>query len=204
MKPNAQPLPSKKRMHTGTSTERMPLIGVVLAGGLSSRMGRDKALLPWHGRPLIEHQIDTLWAAGVQDVKVSGDRPGYQGVTDPVPQAGPVGGIAGVAAACPDGNLLIVPVDMPRLRPALLTRLCDTPSAAGCVRFTDHVLPMRLRLDAHCRDALGELLASHDKRARSLRALQQRLGVQEIVLSTEDAAQLIDCNTEETWREVNA
>ena len=204
MKPNARPHPAKKRMPTGTSTERMPLIGVVLAGGLSSRMGRDKALLPWHGRPLIEHQIDTLRAAGVQDVKVSGDRPGYPGVPDPLPHAGPVGGIAGVAAACPDGSLLVVPVDMPRLQPALLARLCEAPSAAGCVRFADHVLPMRLRLDARSRDALSELSAAHDKRARSLRALQARLGVQEIALSTDEAAQLIDCNTEETWREVNA
>lgn len=182
----------------------MPLIGVVLAGGLSSRMGRDKALLPWEGRPLIEHQIDVLLAAGVHEVRVSGDRPDYHGVTDPVPQAGPVGGIAGVAAACEDGELLIIPVDMPRLQPALLARLCNTKAAAGCVRFTDHMLPMRLRLDAACRDALTSLLASRDKHARSVRALQEQVGVQEITLSAEEAAQLIDCNTEETWREVNA
>jgi len=182
----------------------MPLIGVVLAGGLSSRMGRDKALLPWHGRPLIEHQIDTMLAAGVQAVQVSGNRPDYQGVADPVPQAGPLGGIAGIAVACPDGALLIVPVDMPRLQPSLLVRLRDASSVAGCVRFKDHVLPMRLQLDAHCRDALHTLLASHDQRARSLRALQERVGVQELPLSVDEAAQLIDCNTEETWREVNA
>lgn len=182
----------------------MPLIGMVLAGGRSSRMGRDKALLPWRGRPLIEQQIGTLLAAGVDEVKVSGDRPDYQGVTDPMPHAGPVGGIAAVAAACSDGELLIVPVDMPRLQPALLARLCAITMTAGCVRFADHVLPMRLRLDAPCRNALASLLASNDRHACSVRALQQRVGLYEIALSTEEAAQLIDCNTEETWREVNA
>jgi len=186
-----------------TATESMPCIGVVLAGGLSSRMGRDKALLPWNGHPLIEHQIAVLLAAGVREVKVSGDRPDYHGVTDPVPQAGPVGGIAGVAATCEDSQLLIVPVDMPKLQPSLLQRLLTAASTAGCVRFTDYVLPMRLRLDARCRDALHALLATNDKRARSVRALQERVGVHEMILPAADAAQLIDCNTEETWRELS-
>lgn len=191
-------------MSTATATKPMRCIGVVLAGGLSSRMGRDKALLRWQGRPLIEHQIAVLQAAGVHEVKVAGDRPDYLGVTDPVPQMGPVGGIAGVAAVCDDCELLIVPVDMPLLSPSLLQRLRDVEPGAGSVRFTGYVLPMRLRLDTCCRSALDALMTESDKRARSLRTLHERVGVREIGLSTQETAQLVDCNTEETWREANA
>ena len=180
----------------------MHRIGVVLAGGLSSRMGHDKAMLPWHGRPLIEHQIALLQAAGVDTVHVSGDRPDYQGIADPVPHAGPLGGIAGIAAACNDGELLIVPVDMPRLQPALLQRLLDASTPSGSTHFAGHVLPMRLRLNSACRTALKALMAENDPRMRSLRALQEYVGVSTLPLSAEDDMQLIDCNTEQTWREV--
>jgi molybdenum cofactor guanylyltransferase len=185
----------------GTDTETMQCIGVVLAGGFSSRMGRDKAMLSWHGRPLIEHQIAVLQAAGVDIVRISGDRPDYQGIADPIAHAGPLGGIAGVAAACGDGELLIVPVDMPRLQTALLQRLLDASSSSGSTHFAGHVLPMRLRLDSACRTALNELMAADDDRRRSLRALQERVGVSVIPLNAEDEIQLLDCNTEQTWRE---
>jgi molybdopterin-guanine dinucleotide biosynthesis protein A len=180
----------------------VPRIGVVLAGGLSSRMGRDKAMLPWRGRPLIEHQIAVLQAAGVDAVQVSGNRPDYCGISDPIAHAGPLGGIAGVAAACTDGELLIVPVDMPRLQPILLQRLLTAPTPAGSTHFVGHVLPMRLRLDAHCRTALNELMATDNERTRSLRALQERVGVSTIALDADEETQLIDCNTEQAWREV--
>lgn len=184
-----------------TATESAYCVGVVLAGGLSSRMGRDKAMLSWHGRPLIEHQIAVLEAVGVDAVRVSGNRPEYQGIADPVAQAGPLGGIAGIAAASDDAELLIVPVDMPRLQPALLQRLLAANST-GSTHFTGHVLPMRLRLDDTCRMALTELMADGDERARSLRALQERVGVSTLALDTDEEAQLIDCNTEQAWREV--
>ncbi|RDS80759.1 molybdenum cofactor guanylyltransferase [Dyella monticola] len=186
------------------ATKPLPCIGVVLAGGLSSRMGRDKALLPWQGRPLIEHQIATLNATGVREVKVSGYRPDYLGVSDAAPSLGPVGGLASIAAMCEDAQLLIVPVDMPRLQPALLQRLRDSEPDAGSVRFAGHMLPMRLRLDTPCRAALNAALSESDKRARSVRVLQERVGVREISLSAEDETQLIDCNTEESWREATA
>lgn len=186
----------------GTVTEPLQSVGVVLAGGQSSRMGRDKAMLSWRGQPLIEHQIDLLKAVGVDAVHVSGDRPDYDGIVDLVSHAGPIGGIAGVAAVIGDAELLVIPVDMPCLQPSLLRRLQTDSTRSHCVHFTDHVLPMRLRLDATCRTALGALMIAHDDRSRSLRALQDRVGVSEIPLHDDEAAQLIDCNTEETWREV--
>lgn len=43
---------------------------ILLAAGVSRRMGTLKALLDWHGRPLIMHQIVTLRAAGADEVVV--------------------------------------------------------------------------------------------------------------------------------------
>ncbi|MEK7814756.1 MAG: nucleotidyltransferase family protein, partial [Chloroflexota bacterium] len=45
-------------------------VGLLLAAGESRRMGQLKALLPWNGTPLIEHQIAALQGAGVDLVVV--------------------------------------------------------------------------------------------------------------------------------------
>jgi molybdenum cofactor guanylyltransferase len=182
---------------------RLPCIGVVLAGGQSTRMGRDKALLEWHGRPLLERQLDALRASGVDALRVSGERPGYHGVVDAQPGLGPLGGLAGIADALPgEAELLVIPVDMPLLGATLLRRLrTEHPHARG-VRCIDHVLPMRLRLDAQSRALLAAFLREPEARQRSLRALQQALGCDEIALDADEIAQLADCNTEASWNEV--
>ena len=38
----------------------MAAAGIVLCGGKSSRMGRDKAWLPWRGQPMIAHVVSIL------------------------------------------------------------------------------------------------------------------------------------------------
>jgi molybdopterin-guanine dinucleotide biosynthesis protein A len=188
-----------------TATERMRCVGVVLAGGLSSRMGRDKALLEWQGRPLIERQLAVLREAGVDEVRVSGERAAYGGIADALPQAGPLGGLAGVAKAEPgDVDLLVMPVDMPLLRAELLRRLRIECPQARSLGFAGHVLPWRLRLDAPCRAALDGLLRLDDPRARSLRALQMAVGHEDIPLAAADAAQLADCNTQAQWKQVQS
>jgi len=177
---------------------------VLLAGGRSSRMGRDKALLDWHGRPLIEHQIATLYAAGVDAVRVSGPYPNHGGITDNHLNCGPLEGIATVVDSLPgDADLLVIPVDMPRLDAALLRRLWPV-TGAGCVRLFDHVLPMRLRLDAISRCVLDKLLARSKPATRSLRALQTHVGLYEIPLRAGDAIRLQDCNTPGEWQEAYA
>lgn len=173
--------------------------GVLLAGGRSSRMGRDKALLDWQGRPLIEHMIAQLYAAGVNQVRVSGDRPDYHGIPDGLPEGGPVVGLHSVANTLPDGCLLIVPVDMPRLTPELLRQLLQAPDA-GAVQFTGYTLPLRLRLDGYSRAVLADV-AGQPGRDCSLHRLLSRLATRKLPLPDHAASQLGNCNTPEDWQQ---
>ena len=50
------------------------ITGVILVGGKSSRMGRDKALLPLYGANLLDKVLDTL-RSGLQHVILVGDHP---------------------------------------------------------------------------------------------------------------------------------
>lgn len=187
-----------------TIAEDRPCLGVLLAGGQSSRMGRDKALLDWHGQPLIEHQLATLREAGVDALRVSGERPSHHGVADLASQLGPVGGLMSVAASVTgEAELLVIPVDMPRLSGALLQRLRMERRQARSLAFAEHVLPWRFRLDAASRALLLALASSAAPRARSLRALQAAMETEALALSKDEAAQLVDCNTPELWNEMS-
>src|SRR5690348_9511499 len=46
------------------------ITGLILAAGESSRMGRDKALLPYGGSTFLEHIVGTLHGAGIEHVTV--------------------------------------------------------------------------------------------------------------------------------------
>ena len=43
---------------------------LILSAGLSSRMGSPKALLDWHGKKLIDYQIETFHDLGIDKVSV--------------------------------------------------------------------------------------------------------------------------------------
>lgn len=185
-----------------TGTEPMPCIGVVLAGGRSSRMGHDKAMLDWQGRPLLEHQMATLRAAGVDRVLVSGERPIYGGIVDTRNSAGPVAGLASVAATFGgEAVLLVIPVDMPCLQSDLLRRLRTADPDAICLRLAGHILPLCLRIDTDSREVMVAIGAAENPQQRSLRALSTALDFREIPLTDAETHQLIDCNTPAIWKE---
>lgn len=97
--------------------------GYVLAGGQSSRMGRDKALLELAGRPLIAHAVNKLQRTCAQVAVVSGS-PALGTfaplVADVHPGCGPLGGMeAALLHTRFDWNLFL-PVDVPFVPAALL------------------------------------------------------------------------------------
>jgi molybdenum cofactor guanylyltransferase len=101
----------------------LPISGYVLAGGRSSRMGTDKALLQLGGKPLIAHAVAKLRRV-CASVHILGSDPEFAAYAPLVPDlhsdCGPIGGIeAALAHSHHDWNL-ILPVDVPFLPAAVL------------------------------------------------------------------------------------
>ena len=121
----------------------------VLAGGQSTRMGRDKALLEWQGRPLIEHALGKLRALGIAP-RILGTRPDLERfapvIHDNVPGCGPLGGIE-AALSLTDADLnLFLPVDLPLLPTEfllwLIARATLTEAAATIPQIEGHPQPL--------------------------------------------------------------
>jgi len=178
----------------------LPILGLILAGGRSSRMGEDKAMLRIGNEALLERTSRILREAGAQRVAISGARAG--GIADLWPDTGPIGGIASAMRELPDGEWLVVPVDMPRLGPAVLAPLLADRRAAA-THWQRHPLPMRLKMNATARAALEELV-SRPGPACSIAALHARLGTVALPLDGLDTRLLVNCNTPDEWREANA
>lgn len=104
------------------------LTAFVLAGGKSTRMGRDKAVLSWHGRTLLETALTMLRALTPQVFIVGPPRLYDQyapAVSDIFTGCGPLGGIhAGLTHTQTEFNV-VVAVDTPFLSDKLLAYLAE-------------------------------------------------------------------------------
>ncbi|MFZ9585671.1 MAG: molybdenum cofactor guanylyltransferase [Pseudohongiellaceae bacterium] len=184
-----------------------PLLGVVLAGGRSSRMGRDKAELPWQGQTLLDHTLALLARLQPVCLRVSG-RAHALGIADLHPLSGPPGAVLSVlewlhARGELDGRaLLLLPVDMPLLQEATLQRLLAAvrPGRAACFRqqVFPCVLPASPALLHHLRALFAE--GSTPGGRRSLRALLTFSAVLEVDEAGVDPAEFSNVNTPEDWQ----
>jgi molybdopterin-guanine dinucleotide biosynthesis protein A len=103
----------------------VPLTGVVLAGGASRRLGRDKALLVAGGQTLAARAAAKLAAVCPEVAAADAARnllPGIPSLPDG-PGHGPAAGILGAARARPGHRLLVLACDLPEVPIALLTEL---------------------------------------------------------------------------------
>jgi molybdenum cofactor guanylyltransferase len=108
--------------------DREAITGFVLAGGKSTRMGRDKAGLSLGGRTLLETALEAARAAA-GEVFILGSPELYDGygpvIPDVFPGCGPLGGIHAALARTKTEFNLIIGVDTPFLSPGLLGYIVD-------------------------------------------------------------------------------
>lgn len=120
--------------------------GYVLAGGESRRMGRDKALLAWHGTTLVEHIANAVREAVGQVAVVAARGEAYAAlglrtIGEPCPGAGPLSGVAAALADTAFDYNLIVACDMPNLTADALRQLMQaamTSQAPVCAVRSAH------------------------------------------------------------------
>lgn len=156
--------------------------GIVLAGGRSSRFGRDKLAEPIDGRPLLDLAVEAalsvasdvvvVVAQGTERIvptgaRITHDRDAY---------LGPLAGVAtGLAALDPDvERVIVVGGDMPTLATSVLRRLIDGlgPGASAVLLGTiGDPAPLPAAYDRRAAQSVGEaLLAAGERRLRSLPA----------------------------------
>lgn len=108
--------------------ELLPIHGFVLAGGKSSRMGADKAMLEFGGRPMVEIAVEKL-RSFCADVSIAGNRDDLSRFAPVVLEeridAGPAAGIEAGLEASRQEWALFVPVDVPLVPAELLRRWAD-------------------------------------------------------------------------------
>ena len=117
--------------------DKSTISGFILAGGLSTRMGSDKALLKISGEPLLGRMI-TIIRPFCQNVAISGMKDDYlvfntEMVADCLAGIGPISGIySSLKFSNSDWNLL-VSVDVPFLNAELLELLISNMDDFDCI-----------------------------------------------------------------------
>jgi molybdopterin-guanine dinucleotide biosynthesis protein A len=97
----------------------------IQAGGASSRMGEDKALKPFLGRPLIQRVLERLTPIA-DEIIVTTNRPaeyaflGVRLISDLIPGRGALGGLYTAIASATHPHVAVVACDMPFASPRLI------------------------------------------------------------------------------------
>ena len=179
----------------------MRTAGFVLVGGQSSRMGRDKALLPWHSASLLEDVAAKVEAAA-GSVHLLGDpeRYGhfsYGCLPDRRPGFGPLAGIETALLSQLAELNLITACDMPGLQLTWLEGLLNSAvkSGARCTLLLDsngEKQPLCAVYHANC---LPDVQCALEERHLRLMDLVHRLDAQTVSIPNP----LPNVNTPEEW-----
>ena len=149
---------------------------VILAGGLSRRMGRDKAALPAGEGTLIEHLARRL-APVVDETIIAGGSAGQNlagvtGVDDRYPGLGPLAGIHAGLLAARFPLVWVVGCDLPDVDPGLAALLCGLAGDVDAVvpRVDSEPQGVCAVYDRALAPRIDRLLAAGERRVKMLLA----------------------------------
>jgi len=159
------------------------ITGVVLAGGQSRRMGKDKRFLEWNGQTFLDRVCgilkdifeEVIVVGALQDYDCSHLSVRY--VTDSIPGKGSMGGLYTGLMESTELFSFVVACDMPFLNKDVIRRLCSQPeSDVAIVKLPTGVQPLHARYSKKCGVIVHEMITAGDLRIQGL-AQDSRLTV---------------------------
>lgn len=163
------------------SKAKVAFTGVVLAGGRSTRMGRDKALLTLpNGRTLLQQAVATLRETGAAEILVSVGNgktyglPDAREILDVQDSCGPMGGLHTSLSAAQEQRCVVLAVDLPAMTPKYLRGLLSqTQAARGVVPVINGSFEPLVAV--YPKEALAEVQRALEAGDYSLQKLIRRL-----------------------------
>lgn len=174
--------------------------GIVLAGGKSLRMGRDKSLLQRGNQSMLEFSRNLLLNSSCSDVIISRNAPGY--IADVIPDMGPCSGLHAGLKQLPDsGWLTVLPVDMPLMTSEQLKRLQSEAETRNCaVYFQASVMPFVVPISAALKRFVDRAVTGDAPNA--IKALLAALQAQAIPF--EHSSVFINTNSTVDWQDIQS
>ena len=147
----------------------------LMAGGGSTRMGRNKALLPLEGRPVLAWVLAAVAAAADDVVICANDADtyapfGHRVVRDPIPGKGAMGGVYAAVCAAAGRPAIVVGCDLPFITGAVLRSLAARRGAADVIvaRSARGLEPLCAVYGPGCGPILAGMLAADELALRDL------------------------------------
>ncbi len=161
----------------GSGTAIPGFSAIVLAGGRSERMGRDKTRLPVDGVPLIERVLRVIRPLFAEVIVAGGaegrfaDLAGVREVGDAIPNGGPLAGIRAGLSVCSHPWAFVVAADMPDLDRALIRKVADLATGEARLvlpRHGEYLEPLHAAYHREVAGFVDALLARGERRPRLL------------------------------------
>lgn len=181
------------------------VIAVILVGGKSSRMEKDKALLMLNGLRLVDHIAKVLTSSGIKKIITSGIIEGYENVPDLVKNKGPVGGICSSIIHCQKNHFtkaIIIPVDMPLISSEVIHFMIESSSDSEFTHFKEKPLPLVVKISESVADFCVKTNQNlFDGKEISVKSFLKNFTTSAIIIPQNLVKNLTNTNTKKEWEE---
>jgi len=183
------------------------ITGIILAGGKSSRMGTEKGMIPFKGKPFIGHIIDSMRPL-VSNIIIVSDSQAYDHLNlnryeDLIKNTGPLAGLyTGLSHSTTEFNL-VLSCDMPLVRTEMLKNLINPEyHAYDIVQYQSQgeIIPLMAVYKKNCSSTCKKLI---DQGERRLLTLGDHLNTRTLILDPIFEKYADNINTKEQLNMIN-